>query len=162
MSRKEATDETQELNPKFNCKQAFNQMDWNFVTADFFAGKIEKRVLKVQTTTTDRLAITQESQLRWFFYRFFYYMRKNNTGVCNKTGKVFEKLFDHFVLSLDEAYIMADASGNINFLGSADRKKHENIISDRLVHRSPHTFIIRAYFNAGTHIISSMCIWRRG
>ena len=40
-----------------------------------------------------------------------------------------------------------------------DRKKHKNIIVDRWVHRSPHKYIIRAYFDIDTHFISHMCIF---
>ena len=37
----------------------------------------------------------------------------------------------HYVLGLDEAYIMSDAGVNIVIIGAADRKNHKTIISDR-------------------------------
>ena len=58
-------------------------------------------------------------------------LQRKNGGLCKKTGKTFGGLMQHFVLGLDEACIMADAGGNIQIIGAADRKKHENILADR-------------------------------
>ena len=76
-------------------------------------------------------------QSQWRLYGFITDMyndlRKKNVGICKNTGKKFGELMQHFVLGLDEAYIMSDAGGNIRIIGAANRKKHENILADRWV-----------------------------
>ena len=53
-----------------------------------------------------------------------------NTGVCNKTGKSFGELIDHFVVGADEACLMTDHHGNMKIIGSSDKKKHKRKASD--------------------------------
>ena len=58
-------------------------------------------------------------------------LRRKNGRLCKNTGKKFGELMQHFVLSIDESCIMADAGGNIKIIGAADRKNHEKILADR-------------------------------
>ena len=89
--------------------------------------------LKVQAMTTERTSVTYKPQ--WIWYGFATGMinelRKNNVGVCKKTGNNFGQLMQNFVLALDGAFIMADAGRNFRIIGDSDREKYEKIIVDR-------------------------------
>ena len=133
MSRLEAMDYIQEVNPTLDHKQAKDLLERHLLAKAYADGKIKKNTLNVQATTIERTAVTYRSQ--WCCYSFvtimFNDMRRKNGGICKKTGKTFGELMHHLVLGLDEACIMADDGGNIKIIRATDRKKHENILSDR-------------------------------
>jgi hypothetical protein len=58
------------------------------------------------------------------------FLRQNNTGVCNHTGKLFGEVIQHFVIGGDEACLMADDHGDLRIIGAAGIKKHEKKTSD--------------------------------
>jgi hypothetical protein len=58
------------------------------------------------------------------------FLRTKNTGVCNKTGKSFGELIDHFILGCDETNLIADADGELRIVGEKGKKKHEKKVSD--------------------------------
>ena len=45
------------------------------------------------------------------------FMRKNNTGVCNKTGLSFEGVIEHFIIGADETCLQANADRNVRISG---------------------------------------------
>ena len=133
MRRLEAMDAIQEVNPTLYRKQAKDLLEKNVLPKAYADGKIKRKTLKVQATTTERTAITYQSQWRWyiFFTSMFNDLQRKNGGLCKNTGNTFGELMQDFVLSLDEACIMSDAGGNIKIIRAADRKKHEKILADR-------------------------------
>ena len=94
--------------------------------------KIKANFLKAQTTTTDRLAITHESQLCWYIFinGLFDNMQMNNTGVCNNTGNILKNYSTTlcWVFTRTESWQMLAV---IFKKVSVERKKHEKIIADR-------------------------------
>ena len=133
MRHTEFMDAIQQINHTLYRKQAKAHLDRRVLTKACADGKIKRRNLKSQETTTERTAIMYKSQ--WLWYGFvtgmFNYLRKNNVGVCKKIGKKFGQLMQNFVLVLGEACIMADNGKNIRIIGSVNRKKYENILADR-------------------------------
>ena len=116
-----------------NQKQAKYQLYCCALTQSLADGKIKRRTLKEQATTTEQNVIMCQSQ--WRLYGFITDMyndlRKKNVGICKNTGKKFGELMQHFVFGLDEACIMAYSDGNIRIIGADDRKIHEKILTDR-------------------------------
>ena len=133
MSRLEAMDAIQEVNPTLDRKQAKDLLERRVLPKSHADGKINRHTLKVQVTTTERTAITYQSQWLWYSFvtSMFNYLRRKNGGLCKKTGNTFGELMQDFVLSLDEACIMSDAGGNIKIIGASDKKKHEKILAGR-------------------------------
>ena len=127
----EATDAIQETNTVLDRKQAKDQLDWRVLTKSRADGKIDRRTLKAQATTTERSAITYQSQWRWYGFvtGMFNDLWKKNVAVCKNNFNTFGELMQNFVLGLDEACIMADAGINIRIVGASNRKQNENIIS---------------------------------
>jgi hypothetical protein len=66
-------------------------------------------------------------QFRWFknYEKALALLREKNTGVCNKTGKQFGEVIEHFILGADETCLIADADGDLRILGEAGNRKHE-------------------------------------
>ena len=83
--------------------------------------------MKAQTTTLKRSQCTVAQQYRWIqnYARAISFLRENNTGVCNKTGKQFGELIEHFIVGGDETCLIADADGDLKVIGKAGKKKHE-------------------------------------
>jgi hypothetical protein len=50
--------------------------------------------------------------------------------VCNKTGKSFGELIDHFILGGDETNLIADDDGDLRIVGEKGKKKHEKKVAD--------------------------------
>ena len=55
---------------------------------------------------------------------------RENTGVCNKTGKSFGELIDHFILGGDETNLIADADGEVRIVGEKGKKKQEKKVAN--------------------------------
>ena len=125
----------QEMKPQLTRRQASNQLDRRILPIEHAKGKLKKGTVKAQATSTERSAITFDSQKRWYDFvtALFNKARVDNTGVCKVTGKTYGELMRHFVIGLDEECIMADSAGNIRIIGSGERKKHEKIVADRCV-----------------------------
>ena len=49
----------------------------------------------------------------------------HNTGCCKKTGKSFGEVIEHFVVGGNEAYLLADAYGDLKVVGTAGNRKHK-------------------------------------
>ena len=133
MSRAEATDAIQKINPTLDQNQAKDQLDRRTLTKYHADGKIERSTLKAHTTTTEQTSITYQSQWRWYGFGtgMFNEVQKKDMDVCKNTAKTFGELMHNFFLGLDEACIMADDGRNIRIIGAANRKKHEKIIAYR-------------------------------
>jgi hypothetical protein len=88
--------------------------------------------MQVQKATSKRSSCDVAQQFRWFkmFEAALNFLRTNNTGVCNRTGKLFGEVIQHFVISGDEACLMADNHGDLRIIGAAGIKKHEKKTSD--------------------------------
>ena len=52
-------------------------------------------------------------------------LRLNNDGVCPVYGKYFGELIPYFIFGLYEESICADHHGNVNIIGSAQKKKYD-------------------------------------
>ena len=133
MSRLEAMDYIQEVNPTLDRKQAKYLLERRVLPKAYTDRKVKRKTLKVQATTTERTSITYQSQWRWYSFvtSMFNDQQRNNGGLCKNTSKKFRALMQHFVLGLVEACIMVDGGGNIKIIGAANRKNHENVIADR-------------------------------
>ena len=109
MSRAEDMNVIQEINPMLDRRQSKGHFNWLVFTKARADGKIKRRTLKSQATTTERTAIAYQSKWRQYVFstNIFNDIRKNNMGVCKETGKTFVQLMQHLVLILDEAFIMA-------------------------------------------------------
>jgi hypothetical protein len=58
------------------------------------------------------------------------YLRTNNTGLCQKSGKTFGEVMPEFLIGLDEMCLMSDAHGDLRVVASADKKKQEKLLQD--------------------------------
>ena len=112
-SRLEAMDYIQEVNPTLDRKQAKDLLERRVLPKAYSYGKIKRKTLKAQATTTERTAITYRSQWRWYSFvtSMLNDLRRKNGGLCKNNGKTFGDLIQYFVLGLDEACIMEDAGG---------------------------------------------------
>jgi len=120
----------QQLNPDMNHIAAKNYVQRIFKSAS--AGRINPRPVKAQTTTSRRSQYTVAQQSCWFqnYGHAISFLREKNTGICNKTGKQFGKLIEHFILGGDETCLLADIDGDLKILGKTGRKKHEKKATD--------------------------------
>ena len=50
--------------------------------------------------------------------------------MCNKTGKSFGELINHFILGGDETNLIADADGDLRIVGEKGKKKHEKKVAN--------------------------------
>lgn len=125
----------QELKPNLSRSQATRQVSRRIIPVNAKRGILKPNLVKAQSTTSDRTAITADQQFRWTKLVDDEYMyaraRRVNTGTCPVTGKQFGELFDNFVIGLDEMCIMADHGGKIKVIAAADVKKQEKILQDR-------------------------------
>ena len=54
--------------------------------------------------------------------RVYGYLRGPNTGLCRKTGKTFEEVMHHFIISGENTSIIS-SSGKISIVGAKEQKK---------------------------------------
>ena len=96
------------------------------------AGRLKPRPVKAQKTTSKRSQCTVAQQYRWFknYEKAISFLREKNTGICNKTGKQFGELIEHFILGGDETCLIADADGDLKIVGEYGKKKHEKKAAD--------------------------------
>ena len=108
---------------------------------------MKQKPVKAQNTTSKHSQCTVAQQFRWFklYEKALFFLRTKNTGVCNKTGKSFVELIDHFILGSDETNLIADADGKLRIVGEKGKKKHEKKVSlSRINHHVPHKSCCRA------------------
>ena len=122
LTRQEAISTLQELEPDLSRKQATNFFNRTFFQKN--KGKVKKNLVKAQKTTTKRSQITVAQQYRWFkkYEEALNWLRQKNTGFCNRTGKQFGEVIEHFVLGGDEKNLIADADGDVKILGDAMKR----------------------------------------
>jgi hypothetical protein len=97
------------------------------------ANRLKQKPVKAQKTTSKQSQCTVAQQFRWFklYEKALCFLRtKNTVGVCNKTGKSFGELIDHFILGGDETNLIADADGDLRIVGEKGKKKHEKKVAD--------------------------------
>ena len=89
--------------------------------------RVTNKLVTTQGTTSKRSSTDVNAQWRWMenYRKALDFLRKHNTGVCQKTGKSFGEIIDHFVVGANEACLMTDNHGNFRIIGAADKKKHE-------------------------------------
>ena len=94
--------------------------------------RLTNKLVIAQKTSSKRSSTDVAAQWRWFenFVKCLDFLRRENTGVCRRTGKTFGELIDHFVVGADEACLMTDNYGSVRVFGSTDKKKHERNASD--------------------------------
>jgi hypothetical protein len=49
--------------------------------------------------------------------------------VCDKTGKSFGELIDHFIIGGNETDLIADADGDLRIVGEKGKKKHKKKVA---------------------------------
>ena len=83
MGRQEEIYAIQEVNPTLDQKQAKDLLERRVLPKSYADGKIKKKALKAQATTTEQTAITYQSQWRWydFFTSMFNDLQRNNGGI---------------------------------------------------------------------------------
>jgi hypothetical protein len=93
---------------------------------------LKQKPVKAQKTTSKRSQCTVAQQFRWFklYEKALCFLRTKNTGVCNKTGKSFGELIDHFILGSNEMNLIADADGDLRIVGEKGKKKHEKKVAN--------------------------------
>lgn len=113
-SPSETIDVIQELVPGLDRKQAAQAFHRTIRPKISGAGGIKPRPVKSQGTTTKRSAITISQQYRWHksVEKALDFLRRENTGVCRKTGKTFGELVHHFIVGGDETCFQASDSGD--------------------------------------------------
>ena len=68
MSRLEAMDTIQEVNPTLDRKEDKYLLERRVLPKAYADGKIKRKTLKVQVTTTERTDITYRSEWRWYSF----------------------------------------------------------------------------------------------
>ena len=118
------------LQPELSQQQSKNHYHRTFIKKH--ADRLKQKPVKAQKTTSKRSQCTVAQQFRWFklYEKALCFLRTKNTGVCNKTGKSFGELIDHFILGGDETNLIADADGELRIVGEKGKKKHEKKVSD--------------------------------
>ena len=118
------------LQPELSQLQSRNHYHRTFIKKH--ADRLKQKPVKAQKTTSKRSQCTVAQQFRWFklYEKALLFLRTKNTGVCNKTGKSFGELIDHFILGGDEMNLIADADGELRIVGEKGKKKHEKKVSD--------------------------------
>jgi hypothetical protein len=118
------------LQPELSQLQSRNHYHRTFIKKH--ADRLKQKPVKAQKTTSKRSQCTVAQQFRWFklYEKALCFLRTKNTGVCNKTGKSFGELIDHFILGGDETNLIADADGELRIVGEKGKKKHEKKVSD--------------------------------
>ena len=126
LARREMIDLVQELNPHLDRPSASRQVSRHIIPKAKQAGYI-KVFVPPQSTTIDRSDITLEQQFWWHTLVEEQYNRLilNNDGVCPFSGKYSGELMPYLIFGLDEESICADHHGNVNIIGSANKKKHD-------------------------------------
>jgi hypothetical protein len=105
----------------------------------------------VQQTTSKRSLCDVAQKFRWFkmFEAALNFLRTNNTGVCNRTGKLFGELIQHFVIGGVEACLRADDHGDLRIIGAVGIKKHEKRVA---IHKcNPQWYILELLDGFGSH-----------
>jgi hypothetical protein len=95
-------------------------------------GVLKLTTQKVQATTSNRTNINVAQQYRWHLAvdEVYKYLRTNNIGLCQKSGKTFGEVMPEFLIGLDEMCLMSDAHGDLRVVASADKKKQEKLLQD--------------------------------
>ena len=132
LSTKEALDLVQEMIPDITRKAARNAMYRNILPLNHALGVLKRTTQKVQATTTDRTNINIPQQYRWHKVvdEVHNYLRTNNTGMCQKSGKTFGEVMPQFLIGLDEMCLMSDSHGDLRVVASADKMKQEKLLQD--------------------------------
>jgi hypothetical protein len=91
------------------------------------ADRLKQKPVKAQKTTSKQSQCTVAQQFRWFklYKKALCFLQTKNTGVCNKTGKSFGELINHFILGSDETNLIADADDDLRIVGEKGNKKHK-------------------------------------
>jgi hypothetical protein len=118
------------LQPKLSQLQSRNHYPHTFIKKH--ANRLKQKPVKAQKTTSKQSQCTVAQQFRWFklYEKALCFLRTKNTGVCNKTGKSFGDLINHFILGGDETNLIADADGELRIVGEKGKKKHEKKVSN--------------------------------
>jgi hypothetical protein len=132
LSLKEAVNMIQELVSNITRVSAWRQMQRYVMPLNAAVGVLKRAIEKVQATTSNRMNINVAQQYRWHraVDEVYNYLRKKNTGLCQKTGKTFGEVMPEFLLGLDEMCLMSDAHGNLRVVASTDKKKQEKLLQD--------------------------------
>ena len=122
ITRQEAISHLRELQPQLSRTQAENYFQRTFFK--HHKGKIKKKTVVAQRTTTKRSAIAVAQQFFWFmqYEEGLNFLREKNKRVCRKTGKHFGELIEHFVIGGDETNLIADADGDLKIIGDAGKR----------------------------------------
>jgi hypothetical protein len=94
--------------------------------------RVKSNLITAQKTTSKRSMSSVGQQFRWMknFIEALDYLRRENTGLCKKTGKTFGEVIDYFVVGADETCLMSDSNGNVRIVAAASKRKHERLTSD--------------------------------
>jgi hypothetical protein len=133
LSSKEAKDMIQDLLvPEVSWQQARRQLKKYVLPQNAAIGVLKKGEQQVQATTSNRTNINVAQQYHWHraVDEVFQYLRVNNTGLCQLSGKTFGEVMPNFIIGLDEMCLMSDAHGNLRVFASADKKKQEKLLQD--------------------------------
>ncbi len=112
------------LQPKLSQLQSKNHYQCMFLKKH--ADRLKQKPVKAQKTTSKQSQCTVAEQFRWFklYEKALCFLQTKKTGVCNKTGKSFGELIDHFILSGNETNLITDADGDLRIVGEKGKKKH--------------------------------------
>ena len=132
MSRKEAKDVIQDLNPNISREGACKLLTRRVMPENAATGLLKKTTQKVQATTSDRTNINLAQQYRWHRLVDHEYdrLRDLNKGRCKKSGKLFGEVMHHFIIGLDEMCLMSDQHGDLRVVAAAEKRNHEKVLQD--------------------------------
>ena len=93
---------------------------------------VKPRSVIVQNTSSCRRQCIVAQQFRWFKTMdvALDFMRKNTTGVCNKTGLSFEEVIENFIIGADKTCLQANADSNLWIIGNFGRSKHKKKVAN--------------------------------
>jgi len=118
------------LQPELSQLQSNNHYHRTFLKKH--ANRLKKKPAKAQKTISKQSQCTVAQQLWCFklYEKALCFLRTKNTRECNKTGKLFGELINHFILGGDETNLIADADGELRIVGEKGKKKHEKNVAD--------------------------------
>ncbi len=118
------------LQPKLSQLQSRNHYHCTFIKKH--VNRLKQKPVKAQKTTSKQSQCTVAQKFGWFklYEKALCFLRNKNTGVCNKTGKSFGELINHFILGGNETNLIVDADGELRIVEEKGKKKHEKKVSD--------------------------------
>ena len=122
LARQESISTLQDLDPKLTRIQAQRYFNLTFFKKN--AGKVKKRIVKLQLTSKTRNQITAAQQYQWFkkYQEGLDSLRKKNTRRCSNPGRHFGEVIQHFIIGGNKTCLIADTDGDVKIVGDTQKR----------------------------------------